>query len=99
MKIFVSIACFLDKDIENTVKDCLDHNNTTINYDYSKKFTSEYTPISTILKNEKDYYVGHRVNTKKLYILIIFINFLTSYELHHIYTKIFIYFIIYIYIL
>ncbi len=47
---------------------CLDHNNTTINYDYSKKFTSEYTPISTILKNEKDYYVGHRVNTKKLYI-------------------------------
>ena len=47
---------------------CLDHNNTTINYDYSKKFTSEYTPISTILKNENDYYVGHRVNTKKLYI-------------------------------
>jgi hypothetical protein len=24
MKIFVSIACFMDKDIENTVKDCLD---------------------------------------------------------------------------
>ena len=53
---------YLNKD------NCLDHNKTTINYDYSIKFTGEYTPISTILKNERDFYVGHRVNTKKLYI-------------------------------
>lgn len=53
---------FLNKD------NCLDHNKTNINYDYSIKFTKEYTPISTILKNERDYYVGHRVNTKKLYL-------------------------------
>ena len=52
---------FLNKD------NCLDHNKTNINYDYSTKFTNEYTPISTILKNERDHYVGHRVNTKKVY--------------------------------
>ena len=53
---------YLNKD------NCLDHNKTTINYDYSIKFTGEYTPISTILKNERYFYLGHRVNTKKLYI-------------------------------
>ena len=53
---------FLSKD------NCLDHNNTASTYDYSTKITKKYTPISTILKNTRDYYVGHRVNTKKLYI-------------------------------
>ena len=47
---------------------CLDHNKTSITHDYSLKFKGEYIPISSLLKNEHDYYVGHRVNTKRLYL-------------------------------
>lgn len=55
------------KDFLNKDK-CMDHNNTSKKYNYSKTINNEFTPISTILKNLKDCYVGHRVDTKALFI-------------------------------
>ena len=60
------IAEYLSNYLVNSK--CLDHNQMKQGtWDYSIKFNKEVPKLNTIYKNINECYVGHRVDTKKLY--------------------------------
>jgi len=51
-----------------TKDNCLDHNNmTNLMWDYSIKFNNKYKKLDTLYKGLNEGFIGHRVDTKKIY--------------------------------
>tara|TARA_E500000178_G_scaffold346437_1_gene398064 strand:+ start:807 stop:2885 length:2079 start_codon:yes stop_codon:yes gene_type:complete len=61
---------FIANFLSEYIPTCIDHNQMqNLRWDYSIKFNKIYTKLNTIYKNMNncDCYIGHRVDTKKIY--------------------------------